>query len=112
MTDRTSVAVVIGQHRKSGASDTDISLTLNWSFGDAPNAERAIADTQTKAYRIAFTKPTASHLFGNSETLDQSPRDWSRSKRKTYDLFATSLEPGPCAKVMRRDTMQSRRRSP
>jgi len=56
VTDRTSVAVVIGQHRKSGASDTDISLTLNWSFGDAPNAERAIADTQTKAYRIAFIR--------------------------------------------------------
>ena len=56
LTDRTSLAVVIGQHRKSGASDTDISLTLNWSFGDAPNAERAIADTQTKAYRIAFIR--------------------------------------------------------
>ena len=67
VTDQTSLAAVIGQHRKSSASDTDISLTLNWSFGDAPNAERAIADTQTQ--------PTASHLFGNSQTLDQSPRD-------------------------------------
>ncbi|MDB2608467.1 hypothetical protein N9Y66_06575, partial [Planktomarina temperata] len=56
VTDQTSLAAVIGQHRKSGASDTDISLTLNWSFGDAPNAERAIADTQTKAYRIAFVR--------------------------------------------------------
>ena len=43
MTERTSLAVIVGQHRQSGAADTDISLTFNWSFGDAPNGERAMA---------------------------------------------------------------------
>jgi hypothetical protein len=52
----TSLAVIVDQHRQSGAADTDISLTFNWSFGDAPNGERAIADTQTKAYRIAYIR--------------------------------------------------------
>ena len=56
MTERTSLAVIVGQHRQSGAADTDISLTFNWSFGDAPNGERAIADTQTKAYRITYIR--------------------------------------------------------
>ena len=56
LTDQASLAAVIGQHQKGGASDTDISLSLNWTFGEAPNAERAIADTQTKAYRIAFIR--------------------------------------------------------
>lgn len=54
MTEWISLAVIVGQHRQSGAADTDISLTLNWSFGDASNGERAIADTQTEAYRIAY----------------------------------------------------------
>lgn len=49
ITERTSLAVIVGQHRQSGTADTDISLTFNWSFGDAPNGERAMVDTQTKA---------------------------------------------------------------
>ena len=56
MKERTSLAVIVGQHQQSGAADTDISLTFNWSFGDPPNGERAIADTQTKAYRVAFIR--------------------------------------------------------
>jgi hypothetical protein len=56
MTERASLAVIVGQHRQSGAADIDISLTFNWSFGDAPNGERAIADTQTEAYRIAYIR--------------------------------------------------------
>ena len=56
MTEWISLAVIVGQHRQSGAADTDISLTLNWSFGDASNGERAIADTQTEAYRIAYIR--------------------------------------------------------
>ena len=56
MLERISLAVIVGQHRQIGAADTGISLTFNWSFGDAPNGERAIADTQTKAYRIAYIR--------------------------------------------------------
>lgn len=56
MTERTSLAVIVGQHRQSGAANIDISLNFNWSFGDAPNGERAMADTQTKAYRIAYIR--------------------------------------------------------
>ena len=56
MTERTSLAVIVGQHRQSGAADTDISLTFNWSFGDAPNGKPAIPDTQTEAYRIAYIR--------------------------------------------------------
>ena len=56
MTERTSLAVIVGQHRQSGAVDTDIYLTFSWSFGDAPKGERAIADTQNKAYRIAYIR--------------------------------------------------------
>ena len=44
MTERTSLAVIVGQHRQSGAANIDISLNFNWSFGDAPNGERSIAD--------------------------------------------------------------------
>ena len=56
VSERSSLAVIVGQHRQGGATDTDVSLTLNMFFGDAPNAERAIADTQTKAYRIAYVR--------------------------------------------------------